>query len=951
MASASVKSPLITASPAAAHGHNAVVSSRSNNNIGSYLSSQYASDYTSQNVGGERTLLNTIANSHVPPNARVAGAAAIPAKPHTSTPYTYADNNELGAKGNSNVHNTHDPERDRDPMPYITAGQRPGASTSVTVAPGGGRFTEDWDAAQRGSSLVEIAPSAGGGGGGSGSGSGSIDGGSTLPPTRTNTLKKKSSVRRSVSLHRSSSRRSILAGSVRSLALQSHSDLDESRSAFFCPVPTKGNPTDTLANRFQAWRKILKDLISYHREIHNHYEQRAKSVQKLSVSLNAAALPPGFIVSGGLDDATQVLRNFHKQAVVEATKAREIEDDVILALTGLRSDLNQKIKEIKNISGDFRNSVNKEMDATKKAVKNLQDVIGQAELDSSLTTGRQDPYLLRLAVDRQLERQLQEENYLHQAFLNLEKSGRELEAIVVGEIQKSYNAYAGILKREAGAAWATVDELRSGPVAMPKDQEWMSFIRGNDEFVDPETPIRSIQQIYYPGQNHDSCQEIRAGLLERKSKYLKSYTAGWYVLSPTHLHEFKSADKMQAPVMSLYLPEQKLGSHSVEAAKSSKFVLKGRQTGSMHRGHTWVFRAESYDTMMAWYEDIKALTEKTPQERNEYAHARGLQHSRSVSRASQYTYSSDGYVNEDDDDDEPFANGSRAAVTGASLRDNVEDVSSGFTAAGPQAYATGAFQQDQQMQRLPPPSGRRPSPGGRFPSDLQVNAQRGLELQASGVIPLSPTSATGSGISGSGSEHVAITAAGQLPRKNQQQYVPCESVNSQTMSNGIAQRRPEDTYQVNGYGAADPQFHHGPSSPSRPVTAVMGSSVNGATIPSYASGSMFTTSSPYTGPEAGIHSYFGQPSMSQSREDVQLLPSGVQDAETMSSRRQPTAAVSDNIETATTTTNSGVSIGQVTGGNDTKKPSVLSRQESEAGTISNFHIPGGYPRASTTGSN
>lgn len=36
-----------------------------------------------------------------------------------------------------------------------------------------------------------------------------------------------------------------------------------------------------------------------------------------------------------------------------------------------------------------------------------------------------------------------------QAYLNLENSGRELESIVVGEIQKSYNAYAGILKRES----------------------------------------------------------------------------------------------------------------------------------------------------------------------------------------------------------------------------------------------------------------------------------------------------------------------------------------------------------------------------------------------------------------------------------------------------------------------------------------------------------------------
>jgi hypothetical protein len=163
-----------------------------------------------------------------------------------------------------------------------------------------------------------------------------------------------------------------------------------------------------------AWRKILKDLITYFREVQTHYEHRAKSLLKLSNVLNNTATPPGFLASDGLDDALQILRGHNKQAIAEANKAREIEEDVILALTGLRSDLHQKIKEIKNLSGDFKNSVEKEMDNTRRAVNQLQEALGQTELDPSLTIGKQDPYLLRLAVDRQLERQIDEENYLHQ---------------------------------------------------------------------------------------------------------------------------------------------------------------------------------------------------------------------------------------------------------------------------------------------------------------------------------------------------------------------------------------------------------------------------------------------------------------------------------------------------------------------------------------------------------
>jgi hypothetical protein len=317
------------------------------------------------------------------------------------------------------------------------------------------------------------------------------------------------------------------AGSVKSLALQSTLGPEEAHSAFHCPVPTSGNPNDALSNRFQNWRKVLKDLIAYFCEIRTHYEHRSKLLLKLANVSNNISTIPGFLQSAGIDDALQFLRVYNKNAILEANKAKDIEEDVILALTGLRSDLQQKIKEIKNLSGDFKNSVDKEMDHTRKAVKSLNDVLGRNELDESLTTGKQDPYLLRLAVDRQVERQLDEENYLHQAYLNLEGSGREMEEIVVGEIQKAYNAYAGILRREADNSYSLVSELRDGPIAMPKDHEWMHFVTHDEKFVDPNIPLRTADQIHYPGQGHEAAQEIRAGLLERKSKYLKSYTAGW----------------------------------------------------------------------------------------------------------------------------------------------------------------------------------------------------------------------------------------------------------------------------------------------------------------------------------------------------------------------------------------------------------------------------------------
>lgn len=111
--------------------------------------------------------------------------------------------------------------------------------------------------------------------------------------------------------------------------------------------------------------------------------------------------------------------------------------------------------------------------------------------------------------------------------MNLEASGRELESIVVGEIQKAYNVVAGILRREADASYDTAEKLKEGPLALPKDHEWDQFTTNNSQMVDPRNPVRQVSHIVYPGKDHPAAIEVRSGMLERKSKYLKNYTPGW----------------------------------------------------------------------------------------------------------------------------------------------------------------------------------------------------------------------------------------------------------------------------------------------------------------------------------------------------------------------------------------------------------------------------------------
>lgn len=152
--------------------------------------------------------------------------------------------------------------------------------------------------------------------------------------------------------------------------------------------------------------------------------------------------------------------------------------------------------------------------------------------------------------------------------------------------------------------------------------------------------------------------------------------------------------------MSLRLPDQKLGSHSNADSSSHKFMLKGRQSGGgIHRGHAWVFRAESYDTMLAWYDDIKNLTEKTGEERNAFIRA----HARSISAGSNKTQSisDDGALDEDEADQVP--------------------------------YSATASQRD--LSPIEQSRAERPSPGGRFPSTITTDRTSQVALP-----PSSPSS-------------------------------------------------------------------------------------------------------------------------------------------------------------------------------------------------------------------
>lgn len=395
------------------------------------------------------------------------------------------------------------------------------------------------------------------------------------------------------------------------------------RSPLVILMPTSAQPTEVLANRFAAWRSIIRAIITYLTETASIQDEIVRQQLRLTHavqfpffsienqhqpsspedrSIQKFFLPLG---NGSIQDLPTILNQYHGSLASHASRAsKELTNEVIPRLEDLRRDLLVKMKEIKSLQSDFKNSCSKELQQTKQDMKNFLDSIEEAKYGSA----RQDPYLTKTILDRQIKKQLTEENFVHEAFDNLENSGAELEKVVVMEIQNALTIYARLLGEEAQLVFdCLLSKMEAGFFNKDPQFEWENFILRDPNFIVPNLPMRKMKEIVYKGQNDPLTFEIRSGVLERRSKFLKSYSRGYYVLTPTFLHEFKTGDRKKdmVPVMSLALSECSVAEHSKKGSSDDRFVLHAKQNGLIHRGHNWVFRADNYDTMMAWFEDLK----------------------------------------------------------------------------------------------------------------------------------------------------------------------------------------------------------------------------------------------------------------------------------------------------------------------------------------------------------
>ncbi|KAH8918964.1 hypothetical protein BT69DRAFT_1267201 [Atractiella rhizophila] len=405
-------------------------------------------------------------------------------------------------------------------------------------------------------------------------------------------------------------------------------------------------PHEVLHSRYQEYKHVVKSLIAYFENLGDYYVKSSKDLTKISGDIQAplhesslfiptaassngttttTPTTPSFATGGGIEKGLgsllfEMRDRTRSVAAHHVTLAKSIESNVVEPLRKMRIDIKGHISSLEKEVGKRAEVAVKERDASHAALVDLSEGIGTFGSAPMALEAHRDPYVANVQAAKQLKKQLIAENDLQTNTVLWQQKSEDFEKVMFTQMQTNWRQWEDIRSRvemQIQQEWAT---LAASVASVPPDVEWKYF-GSLPHLQDPTAPLRDVNAIKYPGQDHEAAIPVKTGVLDRKKRFTKMYSKTFNVLTPAgYLHEYKSVDA-DKPALSLFLPFCTLGFAPDIAAKEHKWHIEGNKaiSGTMERrikgtlklGNrelAYTFRAKSHEEAKSWWEAIEKYT-------------------------------------------------------------------------------------------------------------------------------------------------------------------------------------------------------------------------------------------------------------------------------------------------------------------------------------------------------
>ncbi|KAL1924959.1 uncharacterized protein VTP21DRAFT_4613 [Calcarisporiella thermophila] len=374
------------------------------------------------------------------------------------------------------------------------------------------------------------------------------------------------------------------------------------------------HPAELLYNRLVAWKRVVKDLISYFKEYADALETAAraynKASEKIEIPFKDAHM---FMGKDGVQDLFASVRSATKDIVDRYIKfAKYIEDTIIKDLTRLKEEVKKHIQHIQKDSLLSNNNLLSLREATKRKILELSQSIALAETSPKELKDKHDPFLVNIGIQRLLEKETNEENSVHKALLQTQEKISSFDTYINERLRDVVQAWHEQVTENAEGMKALSSRSAAVANALHPEKEWKDFLaRHQSHLLDPSVPFKNAEDVAYSQRDHRLVEPVTSGRLQRKGM-MGRWSDRYFVLTPSgFLHEYKSSDiRTEDPENSIYVPGCSLGAHSQSNLPENSFeLIEGKKAGLLSREHKHVLRAPDREHMLSWWSSLQNLAE------------------------------------------------------------------------------------------------------------------------------------------------------------------------------------------------------------------------------------------------------------------------------------------------------------------------------------------------------